>query len=244
MINSYILLIASLLLYIIYMTYVTYLAKINIGKDSTDISLNGNSSKFKRRNLMVKKYLESLSRKKRENYKLITVFLLIGILITSGMSLQKYYTEESWEAYDLENILSDYYDGMYYEETETKLTVFGYSSITDDIQIGAYYINNLDQIVTYSFYFDVYDSSFKEVSDGVSYYSFNTQNILPNSKNACNVIVKVNKDQTVDVTSNFFEFTKVTSFSDYDYYIATYYGYAKSSEYTISIDDQLIMLKN
>lgn len=226
------------------MAYVIYLAKNNVGSDSTNVSLKDNSSKFRRRSLMVKKYLESLSRKKRETYKLITVSLFIGILLTSGMSLQKYYTEESWEAYNLENILSDYYDGMYYEETETKLTVFGYSSITDDIQIGAYYINNLDQIVTYSFSFDVYDSSFKDVSNGVSYYSFNTQNILPNSKDACNIIVKVDKDQTVDVTSNFFEFTKVASFSDYDYYIATYYGYAKSSEYTFSIDDQQIILKN
>jgi hypothetical protein len=62
-----------------------------------------------------------------------------------------------------------------------------------------------------------------------------------NSHMSINLIIRLEKDATIDLNSNVIDFVLIDSFSDYNYYIASYYGAVRDKvEFNINGKDYVI----
>ncbi|XMB71880.1 hypothetical protein RJI07_07205 [Mycoplasmatota bacterium WC30] len=127
MINTYVLFLGAFLAVLCYMMYIRYVvAKSVISKDNKQYS-GSSLIKIMFSNSTIKSNIQTIFKTKKNTHKLISILLLSILLITFGMSIQKYSIEKDYKVYNLEEILSKYQKDVYYEETETKLIVLGYS---------------------------------------------------------------------------------------------------------------------
>jgi len=200
-----------------------------------------NSKKYLVDDKIEKLVMKEKSIKKNHNIRNVILFL-VAIAVILTVSKFGVFNLFSYGTYPFDSIeLVEEYDQYMISETETTFMVFGYIKDSDDLVLNSYFIDPTRDVVYSQLETKYCNVNFESISDDVKkcygaefQYGFN-------SHMSINLIIRLEKDTTIDFYSNDIDFVLIDEFSDYNYYIASYYGAIRDIvEFSINGKDYVI----
>jgi len=190
-------------------------------------NFKSNSNKFLIDDKIEKSFTKEVSNKKSHKIRNIILFLAVVAVIISASQVGVFnlFTYGTYP-YNSEKLVEKY-DQYVTNETETTLMVFGYIKNTNDLVLNSYFIDPTRDVVYAEYETKYCNTHYESISEDVNKCYGRMFQYGINSHRIINLIIRLEKEKTIDIQSNDIDFIFIDSFDDYNYYIASFYGSVK-----------------